>query len=91
MKWNHDDDGEIDRGSAPSGGFELPVRKRLTGIVVQAIVDAAQDADIGDRAIRADYGAYGHGACNVLPHEFERISGIDFMQGARRREIGDAA
>lgn len=87
VEGDHHDDGEIYRRPAARGGFELPMREGVAGVPVEPFVYAAQHADLGDGTIGADDGAQGDCAPDVLAHELERISGIDFVQSAGRREI----
>ena len=59
----------------------------LCSELIEAGVDAAQDADFADTPIGLDDGVENHRARDVLLHEFERISGIDFTRGLRLRQI----
>src|SRR5271169_1278296 len=69
---------DIHRNAVLCGWLELPFGDCLSGELVYLVVDAAEDADVGDRAVGVDYAIKDHGAAYVLPHQFQRIRRINF-------------
>jgi hypothetical protein len=78
---------DVDRGTVFHGGLELPLRYRLAGKLVEAVVDAAEDADIPHRAILVDNCVEDHRAGDILAHELQGIFGINFAGGHGLGEI----
>ena len=73
-----------DRSTVFCGGLELPLCNGFAGELIEAIIDATQHAHRSYRAIGEDDGMEDDSAANILPHQFQRISGIDFASGDRR-------
>src|SRR5579864_7546029 len=77
----------IDGGAIFHGGLELPLRDCLTGELVEAVVDTADDAHVVDSAVGANDRVEDHGAGDVLAHELSRVGRIDFARGSRLGKI----
>ena len=59
----------IDRRAVFRGGMKLPLRYRLAGKPIEAVVHAAQHAHVADSAVGADDCVKDHRAGDVLAHE----------------------
>jgi hypothetical protein len=69
------------------GGIEFPLRDGFGGEAIEARIDAAQHANIADRAIGVNHGVEDHRTPDIFLHELLRIGGIDFARGLRLGEI----
>ena len=78
---------DLDWRAVFHGRLEFPLRDRLAGESVEAVVDAAQNAHVADSAIGVDDGVQNYRATDVFVHEFERVSWIDFSRGGGLREF----
>ena len=78
MEGNPESCFDVHGGAVLCGGLELPFGDCFSGELVYLVVDAAEHADVADRAVGVDYAIKDHGAADVLPHQFQRIRGIDF-------------
>ena len=78
---------DVDWRAVFHGRLEFPLRYRLAGESVEAVVDAAQNAHVADGAIGVDDGVQNYRATDVFAHELQRISGIDFSRGGGLREF----
>jgi len=65
-------------------GLELPLRDCFAGELVEAIIDAAEHANRADRAIGQNDGMEYDRAADILLHQFQRISRVNFQGGHRR-------
>ena len=71
------------RSAVFHGGLELPLGNCFAGKLVEAIIDAAEHANPADCTIGKDDGMQYDRAADILLHQFQRISRVNFQCGHR--------
>ena len=71
----------IDCGAVPCGGLESPLRDGLTGELVKAVIDTAENSDIAHTAIGVNDCVKNNCSSDILTHQLQRICRINFTRG----------
>ena len=71
----------VNRGPVFHGRVKLPLGYGLGRELVEAVVDAAQDAHVADCTVSVDDGIEYYRARYVFAHELYRVAGIDLAGG----------
>src|ERR1700722_7304308 len=87
MKWNDHDGLQGYGGPIFQCGLKSPPCQRILRVLIETLVDPLKHTNFAYAAITADHGIESDVASDIMPHEFERISGIDFLYGDRRGQI----
>jgi hypothetical protein len=86
-KWNLERRLDVNRRAILDGGLKLPLRDRLAGEPVEAIVGAAQDAHIAHGSIGVNDRVKDHRSADILPHQLQRVRRIDFANRGGLRKL----